>query len=49
MMEDFGDEMESLFVDIIQNVLGCGGAQVSDKKTNMVFSPFYMYHCKKMS
>ncbi|OAO91468.1 hypothetical protein AXX17_AT5G48160 [Arabidopsis thaliana] len=35
MMEDFGDEMESLFVDIIQNVLGCGGAQVSDKKTNM--------------
>ncbi|KAG7537237.1 hypothetical protein ISN44_As13g011560 [Arabidopsis suecica] len=38
MMEDFGDKMESLFVDIIQNVLEFRGAQnvqFSDKQKKM--------------
>lgn len=50
-MEDFGDEMEWQFVEIIQNVLGFGGAQehFSDKQKKMVFSSFYMYHCMKKS
>lgn len=45
MMEDFGDKMESLFVDIIQNVLefrGVQNVQFSDKQKKMVFSSFYM-------